>query len=47
MTDMCLYHKRDGDELVVVGVYVDQLLVPGTIVAVVESFFTSLASLSI
>ena len=44
---MCLYHKREGSELVVVGVYVDDLLVTGTSVAAVENFFVSLASLSI
>uniref|UniRef100_A0AAV1VF06 Reverse transcriptase Ty1/copia-type domain-containing protein n=1 Tax=Peronospora matthiolae TaxID=2874970 RepID=A0AAV1VF06_9STRA len=32
---MCLYHKRDGDELVFVGVYVDDLLATGTSVAAV------------
>uniref|UniRef100_A0AAV1UMW7 Uncharacterized protein n=1 Tax=Peronospora matthiolae TaxID=2874970 RepID=A0AAV1UMW7_9STRA len=47
VSDMCLYHKRDGEELVVVGVYVDDLLATGTSVAAVESFFASLASLSI
>ena len=47
MSDMCLYHKRDGDELVVVGVYVDDMLATGTSVAVVERFFESLKSLSI
>ena len=44
---MCLYHKRDGGELVVVGVYVDDLLATCTSVAAVERFFASLASLSI
>ena len=44
---MWLYHTRDGDELVVIGVYVDDLLATGTRIAVVESFFSSLASLSI
>ena len=47
MSDMCLYHKRDGDELVVVGVYVDDMLATGTSVAAVKSFFASLKSLSI
>ena len=47
MTDICVYHKRDGDELVVIGVYVDDLLASRTSIAAVESFFTSLASLSI
>ena len=44
---MCLYHKRDREELAVVGVYVGELLATGTSVAAVESFFASLASLSI
>ena len=46
-SDMCFYWKRDGDDLVVVGVYVDDLLATGTSVAAVERFFASLASLSI
>ena len=46
-SDMCLYHKRDRGELVVVDVYVDNLLAAGTSVAAVESFFVSLASLSV
>uniref|UniRef100_A0AAV1VG86 Reverse transcriptase Ty1/copia-type domain-containing protein n=1 Tax=Peronospora matthiolae TaxID=2874970 RepID=A0AAV1VG86_9STRA len=44
---MCFYWKRDGDDLVVVGVYVDDLLATGTSAAAVERFFASLASLSI
>ena len=47
VTDMYLYHRRDGDELVVVGVYVDDLLATGTSVEAVECFFTSLGKLSI
>ena len=47
LSDMCLYHKREGGELVVVGVYVNDLLATGMSVAAVESFFVSLASLSI
>ena len=47
VSDMCRYHKRDGEELLVVGVYVDDLLVTGTSVAAVKSFFASLNSLSI
>ena len=47
LSDMCLYHKREGGELVVVGVYADDLLVTGTSVAAVEYFFVSFASLSI
>ena len=44
---MCLYHKLEGGELVVVGVYVNDLLATGMSVAAVESFFVSLASPSI
>uniref|UniRef100_A0AAV1TTK9 Reverse transcriptase Ty1/copia-type domain-containing protein n=1 Tax=Peronospora matthiolae TaxID=2874970 RepID=A0AAV1TTK9_9STRA len=46
-SDMCFYWKRDGDDLVVVSVYVDDLLATGTSAAAVERFFASLASLSI
>ncbi|CAI5716713.1 unnamed protein product [Peronospora effusa] len=46
-SDMCLYWKQDGSDLVVVGVYVDDLLATGTIAAAVDRFFTSLGSLSI
>ena len=44
---MCFYWKRDCEDLVVVGVYVDNLLATGTSAAAVDRFFTSLASLSI
>ena len=44
---MCFYWKRDGDDLVVVGVYVDDLLATGTSVAAVERVFEILSSLSI
>uniref|UniRef100_A0AAV1T2Z2 Reverse transcriptase Ty1/copia-type domain-containing protein n=1 Tax=Peronospora matthiolae TaxID=2874970 RepID=A0AAV1T2Z2_9STRA len=47
LSDMCFYWKRDGDDLVVVGVYVDDLLATGTSAAAVERFFASLASLSV
>uniref|UniRef100_A0AAV1TI68 Uncharacterized protein n=1 Tax=Peronospora matthiolae TaxID=2874970 RepID=A0AAV1TI68_9STRA len=46
-SDMCFYWKHDGDDLVVVGVYVDDLLATGKSAAAVERFFASLASLSI
>uniref|UniRef100_A0AAV1TQJ1 Reverse transcriptase Ty1/copia-type domain-containing protein n=1 Tax=Peronospora matthiolae TaxID=2874970 RepID=A0AAV1TQJ1_9STRA len=46
-SDMCFYWKREGADLVVVGVYVDDLLATGTSAAAVESLFESLASLSI
>ena len=44
---MCFYWKCDGDELIVVGVYVDDLLATEKSAAAVERFFASLASLSI
>uniref|UniRef100_A0AAV1T842 Polyprotein n=1 Tax=Peronospora matthiolae TaxID=2874970 RepID=A0AAV1T842_9STRA len=45
--DMCLYLKNEGAELVVVGAYVDDLLVTGTSTAVVDRFFVSLSTLAI
>ena len=44
-TDMCLYMKKVDDDIMIVGVYVDNLLVTGTSPAVVEQFFLSMASL--
>lgn len=46
-SDMCLYWKKDGEDLVVVGVYVDDLLATGTNAAAVDRLFDSLTSLSI
>ena len=42
---MCLYWKRDGPDIVVVGVYVDEILTTGTSTAAVDRFFGTLASL--
>lgn len=47
VSDMGLYWKKDGRDLVIVGVYVDDLLATGTDAAAVDRFFTSLGSLSI
>ncbi|KAJ8574562.1 hypothetical protein ON010_g4652 [Phytophthora cinnamomi] len=47
ISDMCLYYKRDGPDMVVVGVYVDDLLVTATREDVVDKFFEEMASLSI
>ncbi|GAB9471215.1 unnamed protein product, partial [Globisporangium polare] len=47
ITDMCLYFRRDGDDVVVVGVYVDDLLVTATRRDLVRQFFASMATLSI
>ena len=47
MSDMCLYWERDDKDIVVVGVYEDDLLVTGTKVVAVYCFFEGLSSLSI
>lgn len=47
VSDMCLYHKRNGEEMFAVGFYVDDPLATGTRVASGEKLFMSLASLSI
>ncbi|GAB9476013.1 unnamed protein product, partial [Globisporangium polare] len=47
ITDMCLYFRRDGDDVVVVGVNVDDLLVTATRRDLVRQFFASMATLSI
>ena len=44
---MRLYWKRDEKDIVVVGVYVDDLLVIGTDAAAVDRCFEGLSSLSI
>ena len=44
---MCFYWKRDGNDIIVVDVYVDDLLATGTNAAAVDRFFPSLASLSV
>ena len=41
------YWKKDGKDLVIVGVYVDDLLVTGTDTADVDRFFAGLGSLAI
>jgi hypothetical protein len=47
LTDMCVYHRRRGGVLVVVGVYVDDLLVTGMQQQAVDAFFGELTELSI
>ena len=47
VTDMCLYFRRDDGELVVVGVYVDDLLATGTSAAAVKKLFEGLKTLQI
>ncbi|KAG3233082.1 hypothetical protein PI124_g21839 [Phytophthora idaei] len=45
LTDMCVYYRRDGDEILIVGVYVDDLLVTGTAQTAVDAFFGELSEL--
>ncbi|KAG3156636.1 hypothetical protein PC128_g21833 [Phytophthora cactorum] len=47
MVDLCVYFRKRGGVLVVVGVYVDNLLVTGTRQDAVDASFEELASLSI
>lgn len=47
ISDMCLYFKHDGPDMVVVGVYVDDLLVTATREELVGKFFEDMAALSI
>lgn len=42
VTDMCLYYKREGEEMTIVGVYVDDLLVTASKVELVNAFFRSM-----
>ncbi|KAE8898050.1 hypothetical protein PF005_g9403 [Phytophthora fragariae] len=44
---MCLYFKHDGSDMVVVGVYVDDLLATATHEELVDKFFEDMAVLSI
>ena len=46
-TDMCIYYKSMGNDMIVVGVYVDDVLVTATTAALVQDFFISMGSLSI
>ena len=46
-SDISFYWKRDGEDFVIVEVYVDDLLTTDTNAAAVDSFFDILASLSI
>ena len=46
-TDMCLYFKRDGVNTVIVGVYVDDLLVTGSHESLVTQFFKDMEVLEI
>ena len=46
-TDMCIYYKSMGNDMIVVGVYVDDVLVTATTAALVQDFFISMGSLLI
>ena len=45
--DMCLYRNKDGEDVVVVGVYVDDLISTSTNVVAVDNLFACLCSLSV
>ncbi|POM72016.1 Integrase catalytic core protein [Phytophthora palmivora] len=47
LTDMCVYFRRKKGALVVVGVYVDDLLVTGTRQGEVDNFFGELSDLAV
>lgn len=47
ITDMCLYYKGKGDTIIVLGVYVDDLLVRSANAYLIQDFFKSLSSLFI
>ena len=47
VVDMCLYRKKDGEDIVLVGVYVEDLPAAGPSAEEVDLFFVSLKSLSI
>ncbi|POM67581.1 Retrotransposon like protein [Phytophthora palmivora] len=47
LVDMCVYFRTRAGVLVVVGVYVDDLLVTGTKQQAVDAFFEELASISV
>ncbi|GMF48730.1 unnamed protein product [Phytophthora fragariaefolia] len=47
ITDMCLYYKLDGNDMAIVGVYVDDLLVTASTPDLVEDFFVAMNILPI
>ncbi|KAG2762052.1 hypothetical protein PC129_g919 [Phytophthora cactorum] len=47
LTDMCVYYRRDGCEILIVGAYVDDLLVTGTRQELVDGFFGELSELAV
>ena len=46
-TGMCLYFKKDKDELTIAGVYVDDLLVTGISKDAEDKFFKAMSALEI
>lgn len=44
---MCLYDKNQGTELIIVGVYVDDLLFTASFADLVGDFFDAMRTLSI
>nr|CCA26030.1 PREDICTED: hypothetical protein [Albugo laibachii Nc14] len=46
-TDMCLYFKKDADEITFVGVYVDELPVTATSRDAMDKFFKEMSTLEI
>ncbi|KAG3117247.1 hypothetical protein PI125_g3961 [Phytophthora idaei] len=47
LMDMCVYYWRDGCEILIVGAYVDNLLVTGTRQELVDGFFRELSELAV
>lgn len=46
-TEMCLYYNRSGNEMIVEGVYVVDILVTATLQTLVEAFFPTMGTLSL
>lgn len=47
LSDMCLYYKHCGKETIIVGVYVDDLLVTASKKVLAQYFFSDMCMLSI
>ena len=46
-TDLCLYYKHENKDLIIIGVYVDDLLATATLPALVDNFFDDLKGLQV